>query len=151
MQEATTWKGQPAVAQEQYKSLQTGLQAVGQVKGWKVQQIVFVGVPCGSIHVESFNRNMKAVGVLESKWDPIRKKLVRRLLEEPDKVLRSYFAQKGGTRSKGRTGAIARAGSISNGTYTREDGARGSWPSAQRFSGEHGNWGCFVCLLFSLV
>ncbi len=28
-----------AVAQEQYKSLLTGLQAVGQVKGWKVQQI----------------------------------------------------------------------------------------------------------------
>ena len=31
----------------------------------------------------------------------MRKKLVRRLLEEQDKVLRSYFAQKGGTRSKG--------------------------------------------------
>jgi hypothetical protein len=30
-----------AVAQEQYKSLLTGLQAVGQVRGWKVQQIVF--------------------------------------------------------------------------------------------------------------
>ena len=29
-----------AVAQEQYKSVLTGLQAVGQVKGWKVQQIV---------------------------------------------------------------------------------------------------------------
>jgi hypothetical protein len=41
-------------------------------------------------------------GVLGSKWDPIRKKLVRRLLEEQDKVLRSYFAQKGGTRSKGK-------------------------------------------------
>jgi hypothetical protein len=46
-----------AVAQEQNKSLLTGLQAVGQVKGWKVQQIVFVGGTCGSIHVESFNRN----------------------------------------------------------------------------------------------
>jgi hypothetical protein len=90
-----------AVAQEQYKSLLTGLQAVGQVKGWKVQQIVFFGGTCGSIYVESFNRNMKALGVLESKWDLIRKKLVRRLLEERDKVLRSYFAQKGGTRSKG--------------------------------------------------
>ena len=78
-----------AVAQEQYKSLLTGLQAVVQVKGWKVQQIVFVGGTCGSIHVESFNRNMKALGVLESKWDPICKKLVRRLLEEQDKVLRS--------------------------------------------------------------
>ena len=42
-----------------------------------------------------------ALGVLESKWDPNRKKLVRRLLEEQVKVLRSYFAQKGGTRSKG--------------------------------------------------
>ena len=75
----------------------TGLQAVGQVKGWKVHQIVIVGGTCGSIHVESFNRNMKALGVLESKWDPIRKKLVRRLLsEEQDKVLWSYSAHKGG-------------------------------------------------------
>ena len=32
---------------------------------------------------------MKALGVLESKWDPTRKKLVRRLIEEQDKVLRS--------------------------------------------------------------
>jgi hypothetical protein len=90
-----------AVAQKQYKSLLTGLQSVGQVKGWKVQQVVIVGGTCGSIHVESFNRSMKVFGVLESKWDPIRKKLVRRLLEEQDKVLRFYFAQKGGTRSKG--------------------------------------------------
>ena len=40
------------------------------------------------------------MGVLDSKWDPIRQKLVRRLLEEQDKVLRSYFAQRGGA-SKG--------------------------------------------------
>jgi hypothetical protein len=50
---------------------------------------VFVGWTCGSVHVESFNKNMKALGVLESKWDPIRQKLVRRLLEEQDKILRS--------------------------------------------------------------
>jgi hypothetical protein len=43
---------------------------------------------------------MKALGVLESKWDPFRKKLVRSLLEEHDKVLRSHFAQKGGARSQ---------------------------------------------------
>ena len=80
----------------------TGLKAIGQVKGWKVQQIVFVGGTCGSVHVGSFNTNMKALGVLESKWDPIRQKLVRRLLEEQDKVLRSYFAQKGtGGRQRG--------------------------------------------------
>jgi hypothetical protein len=53
-------------AQEQYKSLLTGLQAVGLVKGWKVQQVVFVGGTCGSVHIESFNRNMKTLGVLES-------------------------------------------------------------------------------------
>jgi hypothetical protein len=88
------------VAQEQYKSLLTGLQAVGQVQGWKVQQLVFVGGTCRSVHVESFNENMKALGVLESKWDLIRQKLVRRLLEEQDKVLRAYFAQKGGARSQ---------------------------------------------------
>jgi hypothetical protein len=89
-----------AVAQEQYTSLLTGLQAVGQVKGWRVQQLVFVGGTCGSVHVESFNKNMKALRVLESKWDLIRQKLVRRLLEEQDKVLRAYFAQKGGVRSQ---------------------------------------------------
>ena len=88
------------VAQEQYKSLLSGQQAVGQAKGWEVQQIVFVGGTSGSIHTHSFNSNMKALRVLESKWDSIRKKLVRRLLEEQDKVLRSYFAQKGGPGCK---------------------------------------------------
>ena len=46
------------------------------------------------------NKNMKALGVLESKCDLIRQKLVRRLIEEQDKVLRSYFAQKGGARGQ---------------------------------------------------
>ena len=67
---------------------------------------MFVGGTCGSVHVESFNKNTKALGVLQSKWDPIRQKLVRRLLEEQDKVLCAYFAQKGqrgeGIQGKGR-------------------------------------------------
>jgi len=92
-----------AVAQKQYKSLLMGLQAIGQNKGWNVQQLVFVGGTCGSVHVESFNSNMKALGVLESKWDLIRRKLVRCLLEEQDKVLRSYFAQRGRMRRNGRS------------------------------------------------
>jgi methionine synthase I (cobalamin-dependent) len=48
-----------AVAQEQYRSLLAGLRAVGQVKEWQTQQIVFVGGACGSVHdhVESFNKN----------------------------------------------------------------------------------------------
>jgi hypothetical protein len=93
-----------AVAQEQYTSLLTGLSAVGQVKRLKVQQLVFVSGTCGSVHVESFNENMKTLGVLESKWDLIRQKLVRCLLEEQDKVLRAYFAQKGGARSQREEG-----------------------------------------------
>jgi hypothetical protein len=40
-----------AAAQDQYKSLLAGLQAVGRVKGWQAQQIVFVGGTCGSVHV----------------------------------------------------------------------------------------------------
>ena len=89
-----------AAAQDQCKSLLAGLQAVGRVNGWQAQQIVFVGGTCGSVHVESFNKNMKALGVLEIKWDLIRHKLVRRLLEEQDKVLRSYIAQKRGARGQ---------------------------------------------------
>ncbi len=46
---------------------------------------------------------------------PIRKKFMRRLLEEQDKVLRSYFAQKGGTRSKGGDRDTTRAGKMSMG------------------------------------
>ena len=48
-----------AVAQEQYKSLLTGLNclpAVGQVKGWKVQQIKFV--VCMKIGVSSTNKSL---------------------------------------------------------------------------------------------
>ena len=61
---------------------------------------------------------MKALGVLESKWNPIRQKLVRRLLEEQDKVLRSYFAQKGGREVKEGKVLMAKVGSMSSGTCT---------------------------------
>jgi hypothetical protein len=64
-----------AAAQEQYKSLLMGIQTVCLVKVRKVQQVVFVGGTCGSVHVESFNSNMKTLGFLETKWDPIRRKL----------------------------------------------------------------------------
>ena len=70
----------------------------------------FVGGTCGSIHVESFNRIMNALGVLENTWDPIRKKLVRRLLEEQDKVLRSNSPT-----SHKREGCGAKGGDRGNG------------------------------------
>jgi hypothetical protein len=63
---------------------------------------------------------MKALGVLESKWNPIRQKLVRQLLEEQDKVLRSYFAQKGGREVKEGEALMAKVGSMSNGTCACE-------------------------------
>jgi hypothetical protein len=84
-------------------------------------------------------------------WDPTRKKLVRRLLQEQDKVLRSYLAQKGGTRSKGGDRASARAGNMSNGTCMREDGARGPWTRDQILINKWGAWKLGFCLLFSLV
>ena len=43
-------------------------------------------------HVQSYEPRV-AISI-ESKWDLIRHKLVGRLLEEQDKVLRTYFAQK---------------------------------------------------------
>ena len=73
---------------------------------------------------ESFNKNMKALGVLESKWDLIRQKLVRRLLEEQDKVLRSYFRRKGGREVKGGRGFRAGVGNMSSGTYMLEGEAK---------------------------
>ncbi len=85
---------------------------------------MFVGGTCGSVHVESLNKNMKALGVLESKWDLIRQKLVRRLLEEQDKVLRAYFAQKGGARSQRGEGIQGRVGNMSSGTCMLEEGAK---------------------------
>ena len=82
------------VARQQYKSLLSGLQAVGQQKGWKVEQLVFVGGTCGSGNVETFNQNLKLLEVPEGKWSRLRQRMARRLLEEQDTVLRAYFAQK---------------------------------------------------------
>ena len=82
------------VARQQYKSLLSGLQAVGQQKGWKVEQLVFVGGTCGSVNVETFNQNLKLLEVPEGKWSRLRQRMARRLLEEQDTVLRAYFAQK---------------------------------------------------------
>ena len=54
---------------------------------WKVKLIVFVGGTCGSVHVQTFNNNLKELGVVESKRGAIRKGLVQELLYAQDTVL----------------------------------------------------------------
>jgi len=76
---------------------------------WKVKLIVFVGGTCGSVHVQTFNNNLKELGVVESKRGAIRKDLVQELLYAQDTVLCSYFAQREGATNgdKGRRSMAA--------------------------------------------
>ncbi len=60
---------------------------------------------------ESFNKNMKVLGVLESKWDFTRQKLVRLLLEEQDKVLFAGLLQTEGRGAKSKGGRDSGQGS----------------------------------------
>ena len=76
-------------------------EAVGENSGWKIKLVVFVGGTCGSVHVQTFNNNLKELGVLESKRHTIRRGLVHKLLYAQDTVLCSYFAQRSGARGEG--------------------------------------------------
>ena len=66
-----------------------------------------MGGTCGSVHAQTFNDNLKELGVVESKRNTIRKGLVHELLNAQDTVLCSHLAQKSGERgehwSKDRT------------------------------------------------
>jgi hypothetical protein len=54
-------------------------EAEGEIAGWTVKLIIFVGGTCGSVHVQTFNSNLKELGA----------------------VLCSYFAQRMGTKNDG--------------------------------------------------
>ena len=69
-------------------------EAEGENRGWKIKLIIFVGGTCGSVHTQTFNSNLKVLGVVESKRNIIRKGLVHELLNAQDTVLCSYFAQR---------------------------------------------------------
>jgi hypothetical protein len=63
------------VARKQYESLMGGLRAIGEERGWEIEQLVFVGGTCGAVRVESFNKNssywryQKAGGIVyDSEW-----------------------------------------------------------------------------------
>jgi hypothetical protein len=76
-------------------------EAEGENAGWTVKLIIFVGGTCGSVHVQTFNNNLKELGVVESKRNTIRRGLVHELLNAQDTVLCSYFAQRMGTKNDG--------------------------------------------------
>jgi hypothetical protein len=56
------------------KSLDTvAKEAKGENAGWTVKLIIFVGGTCGSVHVQTFNNNLKELGVvIETKHNPER-------------------------------------------------------------------------------
>ena len=61
-----------------------------------------MGCTCASVHAQTFNNNLKELGVVESKRKAIRKGFVHELLNAQDTVLCSYFAQRSGARGEGR-------------------------------------------------
>ena len=74
-------------------------------RGWTVRLLIFVGGTSGSVHKEHMEKNLEELQVLESKWKGSRERLVRRLLEEQDKVFRCDYAAKwGGQKKQGEGG-----------------------------------------------
>ena len=98
-------------ATNQYASLMHGLQGASK---WTVHLVIIVEGMCGSVHTETFNKNMELLGVIESKWNEVRRQHVFKLMEEQDRVLRSFFAQKKGedtsARPTGRDGGVEHLG-----------------------------------------
>jgi len=88
---------------------------------------VFVDESCEPNHIESFNmwhdKNIQTLRVLESKWDLIRKKLAKRLVEKQDKGLLSYLHKRAGRGAREGTWKFMKAGNMSVSTYERKEGA----------------------------
>ena len=63
-----------------------------------------MGGTCGSVHTQTFNNNLKELGVVESERSIIQKGLVHELLDAQDTVLCSYFAQRSGERDASQSG-----------------------------------------------
>ena len=96
-------------AERQHDNLVRGLNKALERGEWRAALVIFVGGMCGSAEENVFNANMELLGVIESERNAIRKRHVWKLLEEQDRVLRSYYAQrdgfdKGGQGTQGQTG-----------------------------------------------
>jgi hypothetical protein len=79
---------------------------------------------CGSVEEKAFNANMELLaGVIESERNAIRKRHVWKLLEEQDRVLRSYYAQREGF-DRGGQGTQRQTGlgreHVGHGVYIQE-------------------------------
>jgi hypothetical protein len=66
-----------------------------------------VGSTCESVHAQTFNNNLKELGVVKSKRNTVRKGLVHELLHAQDTVLCSYFAQRSGEQGCTRVRVVA--------------------------------------------
>ena len=94
-----------ARAAKQHNVLVKSLQTVMRKKPlgtWNAKLVTFVGGTCGSVNAMALSQNLKELQVLGSKHDTIRKGLVYELLSAQDKVLCSYYAQRGGQRHQPR-------------------------------------------------
>jgi len=69
---------------------------------WNAKLITFVGGTCGSVNEMALRKTLKELQVLGRMHDTIRKGLVYELLSAQDKVLCSYYAQRGGQRHQTR-------------------------------------------------
>ena len=55
------------------------------------QVVVFKGGTMGSVEIEGFENNLKALDVKKKEWAHIRKLHARALLEAHDEVLQAYY------------------------------------------------------------
>ena len=86
-------------ARNQCTSLMHGLKGASK---WRVHLVIIVWAMYGSVHTKTFNENIKLLGVIESAWNEVRRQHVFKLMEEQDRVLKSFFAQQKGRDTRGR-------------------------------------------------
>jgi len=82
-------------AERQYMDEIEGIRAV-LPKDWKVTQVSIIAGST-SLNETAWNAAMKALGIPAKRWKAFREHLMYTLLNEHDKVLRSYWAQRFGS------------------------------------------------------
>jgi len=85
-------------ATEQYAALEQGLTEGLKGTGWGRQRVNIV-VGTKSVNVEKWN--MAKLAMPKATWDGVRGRMMRVLLEEHDTILKSFWAQKLGTKAVG--------------------------------------------------